>query len=346
MDYFPIFTYDSIPMRRFYVLVISLLLVPFLVSGQNPRATKTDVQVIGLKGKIRQVTCETYVGVKKGNEIVKGEKTGAGYNNFMRTYNNKGWELDCIGYKPDGAIEQVSRRKYSDDGKLFENYDSSQWGPNKIKILYTLNDAGKIIEGFAVDRNDAELSTEKYQYNDAGKITEVASYYDDMLKEKSIYTYNSTSQCVEEKDLNADGSVRGRRTMKYNSDGKQTDWCSYDRDGKVYRIETTTYNEKGFIKDNTDISGNLYFKYVYTAYSPSGYPMEGKNLNKGGTVKKVLKAKFDDKENEIETAWYNVDGSLNSLTTYEYDSTGNWTKKVEYYDKNYTITLRKFEYFK
>lgn len=124
----------------------------------------------------------------------------------------------------------------------------------------------------------------------------------------------------------------------------QRSHCKYDENGN--EIEVTV----------TDLNGRLRHKYVY-AYDSRGNCTETAGYNSEGKLDYKWVTKFDENGNELETTRYGWGGvyqfkdvrvyndkglvielthltndpSLNSktITTYEYDSYGNWIKSID-----------------
>lgn len=110
----------------------------------------------------------------------------------------------------------------------------------------------------------------------------------------------------------------------------------YDDQGN--RIEENGYNS----------DGNLSFKYTYK-YDDQGNRIEVNEYNSDGSIYGRCTYKYNEKGNRIEENEYDTDDSLSYKYTYkyEYDTYGNWVKRIDFEDEIPRYILeREYEYYK
>ncbi len=112
--------------------------------------------------------------------------------------------------------------------------------------------------------------------------------------------------------------------------------------------ETYIYNEKQqLIK--VDLSGYMYFDFVY---DERGNLIEYKETYTWRNERKeIIKLRYD-KHNNIIEAYHDMKymknkfGKERGAYQYEYDTYGNWIKKIEFIDGDVSaLVIRKIEYF-
>src|SRR5690554_1197246 len=87
--------------------------------------------------------------------------------------------------------------------------------------------------------------------------------------------------------------------------------------------------ENGWKRDNLQGKVLSYSEFSYETKNRFGKIEKGKR-KRDFFWKKDIQTKYNEKGNQIETNWYNSDGSLNSKIIYKYDEKGNQIEQNEY----------------
>lgn len=162
------------------------------------------------------------------------------------------------------------------------------------------------------------------KYDENGNII-VQKWYNsnDSLLGKLIYTYDHRGNKIEKNAYSSDGSLYNKYIYAYNQMGNQIEEKLYNSKGILTNKNTYTYDDKANLTEHTEYgSAGFYVKNTYA---------------------------YDEQGNQIEQNRYNADGSLEKKYSraYEYDTQGNWTKKLSFKNKipEY-IQVREYEYYK
>ena len=187
--------------------------------------------------------------------------------------------------------------------------------------------------------------------------------------------YNVKQELVEEKCFNKDGSLRNQNVIDKKENGNEVSIFS-SSDGKIIHKVETSYSNNGRLSNtvvysymsnrinrskciydkngnqiemsNYNQDGSLDFKRV-TVFDDFGNGIEWSHFNKEGILESKYSRKFDCMNNPIE--WkelYSLDGVLspNKSFDYNYDSNGNWIKRVDYIDNiPQAIIERQIDYY-
>ncbi len=179
--------------------------------------------------------------------------------------------------------------------------------------------------GKAVDKGELKSKT-VYLYNDSGYRTGFTSYgADGVLTSRSEYNYNDSGRLVDVKRYRGDGGLNVTTTYKYDKLGNESEERNTDPSGLMFMSAKGKY----------DLNGN---RIVYDRFDQFGHLFLKSNL------------RYDKNGNEIEEREYDSHESLQFKTSYEYseyDSKGNWQRRVMYKNEVPKIIVeRKLEYKK
>ena len=151
-------------------------------------------------------------------------------------------------------------------------------------------------------------------------------------------------------ELNLKGKVESVYTTSFTATEKfgevtKDDWEENEKqkfDDKGNEIESVSY-VKWVVRKGKGLRWNWKYKY-----DDKGNRIESATYDVYGELMGKSKFKYDDKGNQIEWAYYDKDGELDYTEIYEleYDSKGNWIKKITYKDDKPTfISEREIEYY-
>jgi len=252
---------------------------------KNPN--QTDKDFLQLKGNIKQVMQTVYKAVLENGSLVPGKievDHGTIEKNFIFTFNNEGniVEEDIYG------THFRSIKKYDLLGQMIE----------EIKYYN-----GDLYEITSITYNDKPFQVDK-------RITTDALGH---LKHRTEHTYTPDTQ--QQLLLISYHIINGKEVVLYKNEytyrdevitinnipmRKQLTSISYDREGKFTHKFINTYNEKGFLIENT------------TEFSNS------KHMNRRTTYK------HNEQGDVIETNMYNAIGTLEHsfVAEHQYDSDG------------------------
>ena len=223
-------------------------------------------------------------------------------------------------------------QKLIENSKSIANYDEKgsllEWknilnGHRRNCLVY--DNTGLLKEINNYDDEGILSSTDFYKHDTKGKVIEIQTD-GGFLKSKEVFIYDDQGHLIEKREHISDDAIDSL-FYKYNEDGDKIE-CVGELDPSM---EGTTY---------------VKFTYKYDL----GRKLIEKNrelTNRDGSSY-MTTWKYDKFENEIEEITYDVNGSLETKISfqYEYDATGNWIKKIKLEkDKDNAITKREIEYY-
>ncbi|MCK9414889.1 MAG: hypothetical protein M0Q53_21525 [Prolixibacteraceae bacterium] len=130
----------------------------------------------------------------------------------------------------------------------------------------------------------------------------------------------------------------------------ENDWKRDNLQGKVLFLSEFSYEAKerfGKIEKGNRIRSNDFDFQI--KYDDQGNRIEVNEYNSDGSIYGRCTYKYNEKGNRIEENEYDTDDSLSSKYTYkyEYDTYGNWVKRIAFEDEIPRYILeREYEYYK
>ena len=257
-----------------------------------------------------------------------------------------------------------------------EKYDLK--GMVKSVLQSSFEAVGKLEDvKLGVQLNSFPHSKTSTFFNEGGKITEEIRYIDGSLLSKYIFTYDETGKLIKDESFHDDNTERSRTNYKYDEQGKLIEEIHYARILKeYYRLsfkhkKNFLYDENGNLIEETFSNGNSYFdKKITYRYDASGNRTDQLDLGGDNILRDRSMFKYDRNGNKIEFAYLDVGGTLTTFIykydengnlieegikgssnkksyAYDYDSQGNWIKKVQFSSNiDTSIVLRQIEYWK
>jgi len=325
-------------MRTGFALLMSCLLWITPVGSK----IKTDKDREGLIGPVKTVKAYLVEFVRKDNQIVEGTRRPW----HTTTYNTEGNIIEKTTFE-HGAITARYVHTYDANGRNtgYEEYsailDKTLTIPRRH--VYTLDAEGRKVE-YTVFSSDGNIDTRfAYKYDTAGNLIEDEWYaHTGQLGGRTVSTYDEKGNQTSQASYEGNGTLSWKNISKYDGDGNRTETLqyygntlrykvllSYDRKGRISETEIAEFNGKpGTLPiTHTPEPG----KVVYT-YDDDKRTKEVATYGVDGTLKGKVAYAYDEQKNEVGRTAFKAVGSPKNgesqLFDIEYDSHGNWTKKV------------------
>jgi YD repeat-containing protein len=219
-------------------------------------------------------------------------------------------------------------------------------GKRRLSSLETYDVNGQaLVESYYDDEGEI-LYSETYVYDAGGHVIEQQTGHSPYLylPDRKVFIYNAQGNVVEENGYDLQNKLLGKYTYAYDAQGNVIEWESlkldeskpvygnsltryrYDADGN--RVENSTYQREGSGLKRYDFSIG-YYKQIYL-YDSKGRQVATNYYSLDEKLYRTSIDLFDNKDNVIESAEYNPDGTIHSRTRYDYefDKHGNWTKQL------------------
>lgn len=211
-----------------------------------------------------------------------------------------------------------------------------------------IQEAGQIKKGKVLEGAESEVSNVLTSYNEQGYLVG-REYYNFGYSLKISYKYDAEGSMVEESQYNSDGKLDSQTLYKYKYDekGNVVEKVRSDAEGNLDSKITYRYDNKGNLVEEKWYypDGTLSWHLTYR-YNDKGYKVEEITNSVEQSPSKIT-YKYDDKgsNTEREEYFYNS-GLVRYKNQYEYDSYGNWIKRIKYVDGTLSIiTERTIEYY-
>lgn len=255
------------------IFILHFFVTGLFCNAQNFNTKKTDVQELGLLGKVKQLKQDMFIAQDKFGEIIQGKRfKGTGQVNlFLTKFDDNGKIVESILYSEEGA--QTSKVKTKFNGNLIEY------------ICYSANDSlvGKIIGKYDSKRNIVETnsyqpdgrivvrSNFKYDEN-SNKIEEISEQIDNGFKQRTSNKFDIKGNIIDSKtESYLKNDSRGwfcisHETKKYDIKGNNIEIVIIDCvNGAMNRKTIQKFDDKGNIIEgsNYNVDGGLMYKYIY-----------------------------------------------------------------------------------
>lgn len=192
-----------------------------------------------------------------------------------------------------------------------------------------------------------------FKYDKEGNRLELSNYKTDGSLVSTIKSsYDSSNKVVAEETVLASGVVDSKSEIKTDENGNRVEQYDIKQGGAgslfnykyIYK-----YDAQAHLIERVGYRGNgsFFFKYNFN-YDNNGNRTEWLQLTQSNQIIGRVTYKYDDKNNIIEEAKYEGNGTLSetSTYTYEFDKKGNWTKQKKIRNGAVIETrIREYKYY-
>ena len=273
----------------------------------------------GLKGKVKKMTAITY-------------------------------ELPVSGGKEQQKMMEKNVDTFDARGNLagYAYYDKAGKQTLKTAIMFDTHDNDTLRISYGADGKAAGHTVVTYDQrgNQTGSIE-----YDSAGKEqghKEVFKYDEKDNLIEMIFYNEQNTkVTYRSVYTFDDNGFRTGSESFDSLGKIVVKSSSVFDEKGnYLHGNYTTAGEGTY-YDTCTYDKEGRIAERIERNSEGKTGYRSSYRYDEKGNPSERMDYDKDGKptdKNEYYTYEYDATGNVTKKTTFVMKGGKKEMQ-YEYY-
>ena len=191
-------------MRRMVITLLIFLVTAATSLGQQK---KTDLEHVGLKGKIKTVKVDEARLSNKSGQAVEGKKV----------------QLETTTYGENGMLVKSVRVDAGARGDYFYSYDANG---NRLELIRNAVTQSRVKTEFKYDGNGNRV--EEIQTGDEGLVA------------RTTYVYDSKGRCTEKRLFNKQGMF-ARRTYAYKTDDHPTEEAEYDPKGGLVGKQSYSY---------------------------------------------------------------------------------------------------------
>ncbi|MBO8473472.1 MAG: hypothetical protein IAB81_07600 [Bacteroidetes bacterium] len=257
----------------------SLMLLAVSCNQTGPEPQK-DVVKYELKGDVLSVRSVPYVVDSAGNETIE-----ASMNNIYAEFNDFGMITLLQRFNKEGKMVSEEKSLYNERGQILESQIVSADGATVEKTVYVYK-RGRLATMTVTDAQDSLKKHEVYKYYGKDSV-------------KAVFSYK-------------EGKTAGRRIMKYDENGFNTENVTYSDKNKVLSSFVLGYDEAG---RNVSIeSENIFFGDLDSdmTYDENGFRSSLTMKGKQAETVFTFKFRLDSLGNWIERATYK-NGSENPI---------------------------------
>lgn len=192
-------------------------------------------------------------------------------------------------------------------------------------------------------------------YDRAGNLTEALIYQrDEHTSVRYVFSYGQRGELQEESAHESNGTLIYRKLFAYahDPDGLETAVTAASQEGEFHHVEFSIYDRHGTLSETIradragtsrnlfDVLGRLLYSGQYRegqllgesglTYDSRGRLIAVTSYSPGGAVTGKVLHEYDEAGKRIRTTTETIQhgGMSRWITTYEYDSAGNWIKEL------------------
>jgi len=247
-------------------------------------AKLSDLEEIGVKGKVKKVEQKLFRGHLKSGVIVQGEEIYHHHKdrNFTMFFDEQGFKTQKI-YRL--FKDHVSKEIYNNLGQKIETHF---WNERIIdsKVMYEYNEDGKILRTFHYNE-DGCTSIHEYEYDAMGNNILLETFDKDKNPTLTFaMKYDERGFVIEDKRTKPDGTIEYWTVMKNDDHGNAIERQYLNPDGSEQKTEKNTYD---YDADGVYIgtNGRHHRKDAKLTYNEFEHDPQGNWLTKVGFHKKI-----------------------------------------------------------
>ena len=288
------------------ILAVMLFVASFAMSCGSSAENKKDKKKLSyekyeLNCPVKSIDVRTYEASSKFGEVIKGEPT---YGNYLAEFDKAGNLLMRTEYFSDGDMYLVRKFKYDEQNNQIEEISYSREGEQTSLLQCEYNDAGQLIKYIRYDEDGNVDFFGESEYEDEYLVKSRSVRYDeDGATDEEEWVFNRDGKMLLESSLYMNGKLENVYKFSKFEENCVVEGVKYDADG----VKLSEFYEES---DGHGIK--LIKSHDFIDDSESEYRVK---RNDRGHMVYIYNSKAEHKETYYE---------------YEYDSKGNWTKKVKF----------------
>lgn len=252
--------------------------------GGIKKENKTDVKILGLKGKVKSIKYSSYDAELKFGEIKKGIRSSSKEENRYYYFNEKGVKIEDGETDLYGVIQKKRLYKYNDKERLIQSSDFNSKDQFIGKTIYTRDNTGNLTEASNFNSKDKFVGKILYIRDEKGDPIET-NIYDStgILKSKSKFEYDKKGRILESTHYGPKGELQEEKYIKYDGKGRiieeklKIGTTIFVKD---FRYEDKEKNDVTLIIKSKDFSIMSETKYIYI-YDKNGNWIEKTSIEDG-----------------------------------------------------------------
>lgn len=256
------------------------------------------------------------------------------------------WQLHTLY----GRVESVTERIYRQNSANPTTQDSlcswHEWrfneqgdvalyasGNNKREILtqeiYTYNTQGLTQSVDCYTTETSHLYSTLYSYNDKGQLLQSATYRNDTLLSREIYSYTEQGYLAEKQRYLTADELDSQHTFLYNERGDEIEERSIDKWGERVESNEIEYDREGrIIRKALYLSSHSPISEQQYSYDQAGNLTQIIYYDYDGSLWRQTLRSYDSQNRLCEQRHYNAKGKMTNKELLFYDEQGNIIRKA------------------
>jgi hypothetical protein len=240
--------------QLFALLAALLLLAPALAAG------KTDWEEMNLKGRVKALHSDwesiyfndkgMITDVEYYDDYWMYFTDGyAGYQEY--SYDEDGRLASLIEYDYDDNLVGQNKYEYDEEGRLSKL--TEYYGLVSDTETYTYDEKGNLVKSRKEDEYGTLIRMSTHAYDAKGNKIRTVTYNPDTEEPSRIseFNYDPNGSLLEETVSDPDGAVLTRKTYKYDSKNRKTEYAEQDLATGKITTRTYKYDPQGNLTEET-----------------------------------------------------------------------------------------------
>lgn len=266
-------------------IIITLIFIILLSAcGGIKKENKTDVKILGLKGKVKSIRYSSYNAELKFGKIKKGLRSSSKEDNKYYYFNEKKVKIEEGESDFYGVIQRKRLYKYNDKERLIQSSDFNSKDEFIGKTIYTRDNKGNLIEASKFNSKDKFMGKTLYIRDEKGDAVET-NIYDSagILNSNFQFEYDKKGRILESMHYGPKGNLEEEKYIKYDKKGRiieeklKIGTTIFVKD---LRYEDKENNDVTLIIKSKDFSIMSKTKYIYI-YDKNGNWIEKTSIEDG-----------------------------------------------------------------
>ena len=299
-----------------------------------------EEQSIGPDGTLTSLSRSTYN--EQGHEVEKRLRRGESADHIKYIYDSRGNIIE-EEKKTNGTFSIRRLYRYDEHNNKVEDTQFEQDGSvSTQRFEYKYDANGLLLEEQIFNRDNQPTTRYTFQYNTHGKCIQRTQYDNQGNFNSSFITYNNNGDKTDARWMNSKEKQCGRIEFQYDTEGRMVKESIY-HGSMESEFQDVVLNSNSLTHRLQYVCRNeiLVFQYTYT-YAPDGSQSERleEHFSSDGIPCHRSLQKFAPNGALLE------ESQNRNTERYEYDTTGNWTKKSIFINNELdSVIEREFDYW-
>ncbi|HEX2968332.1 MAG TPA: hypothetical protein VHO46_04440 [Bacteroidales bacterium] len=319
----------------------ALIILTVVTGASGISQVNSRIENPEIKGPVKSLFSETRIIDTRNNKSVA--------DSSFYLFDNKGNVLKVVLYDKDGICQQIDYT-YDNRDRILTKNGFSFGDKFSYSYKYFENENARLLRIECI-HSSGPVEYKTYIYDTEGRLAELSEYdTDSLLKNRKLYEYDTDGNLTRQITFDPSNGLASSElfipaSFKYNESGRKTEERGFNISGNyayLYRYddkgnmaESYQLFDSGILNDNgevtlsqgiiNDLVQSISEQYntskVTYKYDSFGRETESYCIDNGYRSTK----KYDKNGNITE--------DNDSTWEYEYDTSGNWIKKVRYLNK-------------